>query len=171
MARKGKRRNFNLRRVRVNASIGAGALAPVTVTSGSMTDAVSDPMRFISLHASYAWGGKQVADDGCTFGVAHSDYTAAEIEECLEETGAMDIGDKIAQEKANRLVREIGQISGGDSAAGGIMFNDGKPVKTRLNWFMSTGDSLQLWIRNASGVVWTTGSTITIAGNLWVKDC
>ncbi len=163
-------RNYRLRRVRMAAAIGAGALASVDVQSGVLGDPTEDKLRVISVEFAYAWGGKQPADDGCQFGLAHSDYSAAEIEECLEAQGAIDLGDKLAQEQSNRLVREIGIMSGGDSAAGGIMFNDGRPVKTRLNWLLAAGDQLQLWIRNSSAVIWTTGSTVSVTGNLWVKD-
>ncbi len=172
MARKGRKRRFNLRKVKVASAVAAGALATEDVVSGAITSAAADKLRFVSLNASYTWTniGSGV-DDGCTFGVAHSDYSAAEIEECLEQAASIDLGDKIAQEKGNRLVREIGTISaGGAGAAGGQAFNDGKPTKTRLNWLMSAGDTLSLWIRNASGTVWTTGSGVAVSGDLWVRD-
>lgn len=173
MAKKRRSRRFNLRRVRINAALAAGALASLDVTSGVVINASANPYRLISLDLSYSWSdiGASI-DDGCVFGVAHSDYSAAEIEECLESITSIDRSDKIAQERSNRLVREIGTIAGTGAAIneGGGSFNDGKPVKTRLNWWMGIGDQLQLWIRNASGTVWTTGSSVTLAGNLWLKD-
>ncbi len=167
-----RRRRFTLRRVRIASKSLAGALAANDVAVNAVTNQVTDQMRFISLDASYSWADiGQDIDDGCSFGVAHSDYTATEIEEALEAGGSMDLGDKVAQEQANRLVRELGTISSaGGPSAGGAQFNDGKRLKTRLNWLMSTGDTLNLWIMNISGVVWTTGSGVTIVGNLWVKD-
>ncbi len=173
MANKGRRRKFNLRRVRIASASAAGALAAGDVVSNQVTDATSNTVRFMSVNASYAWsdlGGG--ADDACTFGLAHSDYTAAEVEECLEAGASMDIGNKVAREQANRLVRQIGTITGSSGGVGssGFSFNEGNPVKTRLNWLMSIGDRLHVWIRNSSGVVWTTGSSVTINGDLWVKD-
>ncbi len=174
MGKKGRRarRNFNLRKVRINGALSLGALAALDVISGAITSTVSDKLRFISVNASYSWSDfGALADDGCVFGLAHSDYSTAEIEECLEANTAMDLGDKVAQERANRLVREIGTI--GSNAAGslsGEAFADGRKVKTRLNWLMSEGDSLSIWVRNASNTVWTTGSSITMAGEIWVKD-
>ena len=170
---KGGKRKFNLRRVRISSTSAAGALAAADVVSNAVTDTVKDPMRFISVKAAYSWTDiGAIIDDGCTFGLAHSDYTAAEVEEAIEAGGSMDLGDKLAQEKANRLVRTIGTISqaGALAAAAGAQFNDGRVNTTRLNWLMSTGDTLNLWVRNSSGVVWTTGSGVTIEGNLWVKD-
>ncbi len=142
----------------------------MTVAATSVT---SEQIWIISINAAYSWSDiGAIIDDGCTFGWAHSDYTAAEVEECLESFASIDLGDKIAQEKSKRLVREVGTISnsGALAAAGGSAFNDGRLVKTRLNWLLSTGDTLNLWIRNASGVIWTTGSRVTVAGEFWVKD-
>ncbi len=173
VAKSKARRRFNLRGVRVNSSLAIGALAASDVISGTVTNVAADKLRFISLHAS--WGIANLGaliDDAFTFGVAHSDYSAAEIEECLESGASIDLGDKVAQEQANRLVREIGQIDGmgGTGAQGGLSFNDGKPVRTKLNWLMSAGDALQIWVRNNSGVVYTTGALLTISGRLWVRD-
>ncbi len=168
-----RKRRMNLRKVRINSSLTIGALASADVVSGVVTNAAADKLRFISLLASYGISDVgAVVDDSFAFGVAHSDYTAAEIEECLEAGGSINLGDKIAAEQANRLVREIGTInpSGSSTAAAGIAFNDGKPVKTRLNWLMAAGDQLQLWVRNNSGNVYTTGAALSISGDLWVKD-
>ncbi len=171
-AHRRKRRRYNLRKVRIAASSDVGALAALDVASNVIINAASDTYRLISIIASYAWSGKALVDDACSFGLAHSDYTAAEIEECLEAVTAIDLGDKVAQERANRLVREIGTFGSGPAVAGdgGMMFNDGRRVKTRLNWLMSIGDQIQLWMRNGSGVIYTTGSSITIDGEFYLKD-
>ncbi len=176
MARKGhgrKRRRFNLRRVRLQAELAVGALAADDVVSGAITQAGVGTMRFMSIKANWSildLGSS--TDDNFQFGVAHSDYTAAEIEECLEAQGAIDVGDKVAQEQSNRLVRSIGVLtqSGLTAALGGIQFNDGRPVKTKLNWLMSIGDTLVVWVRNGSANVYTTNALITTIGDLWVKD-
>ncbi len=172
MAKRRRRRKFNMRKVKISSAFAIGALDTADVISGAMTNVTANTLRFISLDCS--WGISNhaaVIDDGYTFGVAHSDYSAVEIEECLEAGGSMDLGDKVAQEQANRLVREIGQINGaGVVVSEGIPFNDGMRVKTRLNWLMSIGDSLHVWVRNASGAIYTSGTTLVVSGNLWVKD-
>ncbi len=173
MAKKRKSRRFNLRRVRIAASLACGALATVDVATPAPIHAVAaDKFRVISLNCSYNWLDiADAIDDGAQFGVSHSDYTDAEVEECLEASGSIDLGDKIAQEKANRLVRQIGNFGSlSGSNLGGRMFNDGKPVRTKLNWLMSASDTVNLWVRNSSGVVWTTGSKIGITGDMWVKQ-
>ncbi len=170
---KHRKRSFNLRKVRVASSVAAGALAAGDVIAQSVTNVAADKMRFISVSAVYSLSniGASV-DDGIEFGIAHSDYTAAEIEECLEAGGSMDLGDKIAREQANRLVRIIGNFGagGGSVTDAGDTFNDGMPVKTKLNWLMSAGDTLVYFIRNTSDVIYTAGTDLTVNGILWVKD-
>ncbi len=174
MARRGhgrKRRRFNLRKVRVNALSAIGALASLDVTGADLTGASVNPYRIVSVDFSYSLTNLgATTDDGQEFGLAHSDYTNAEIEECLEAQAAIDIGDKVAQEQSNRLVRTIGQMTGAPGTGAGLSFNDGTPLKTRLNWHISIGDFLRLWIRNGSGIVYTTGASIVTMGNMWIKD-
>ncbi len=161
-----------MRMVRVNAKVAAGALATLDVAVGDLTDAAVDPYRLMSIKASYSWLELQaVIDDGFDFGISHGDYTAAEIEECLEAQAAIDRGDKIALEQANRLVRSIGSIgSGGLVVDQSAVFADGRKIHTKLNWYMATGDKLKGWIRNQSGIIWTTGSFLGVAGEIWIKD-
>ncbi len=155
-----------MRRVRIASQSAAGALASNDVASNAITNAAADKLRFISLIASYDVEGGTSGEGPLNFGIAHSDYTAAEIEECLEAVGGINLGDKIAREQSNRLVRMIGTIDI-DNAEN---FNDGKPVKTRLNWLMSAGDQLQLWILNKDANTISAGAVITVDGDLWVQD-
>ncbi len=169
MAKKGSRsRRFTLRKVRLAATLPVGALASLDVGATQALHAVAtEKFRVTSIDATYNWDDLTGGDTGLTFGVAHSDYTAAEIEECIEASGSIDRGNKIAQEQANRLVREIGTFET-DGTQG--LFNDGKPVKTKLNWVMITGQTLNLWFRNGSGTIYTTGSDILVNGKMWVQD-
>ncbi len=165
------RRKFNLRRVRVASATPAGALASNDVTSAAITGVSTDLLRIVSVDFSYGLSDLgATSDDGQEFGLAHSDYTPAEIEACLEETGQMNPGDLLAREVGNRLVRTIGQMVGAPGTGAGLNFNNGMRVKTRLNWLLSTGDALSLWIRNSSGTVWTTGASIDTIGDMWVRD-
>ncbi len=169
MAKHPKRRKFNLRKVRNANSLLVTALATQDLVKGALTAAVVATTRVVSMEMTWGWSDIAAAiDDGLEFGVAHSDYTAAEIEEALEANSSMDMGDKIRQEQANRLIRSIGVITGSSIVGGGIQFNDGKPIKTRLNWLLNIGDTLDVWVRNSSGVVYSDGSSLTSLGKLWV---
>ncbi len=160
-------KRMNLRKVNQVSRVTPGALASGVPVTQALHTAAADKLRVISVNHSFAWIDKAAADEGAEFGYAHSDYTAAEIEECLEAFTSIDLGDKIAQEQANRLVRSVGTIAG--DASGG-RFADGRKVKTRLNWLLAAGDAIHLWVRNSSGTVWITGSEILVNGEMWVKD-
>ncbi len=169
--RRGKRR-FNLRRVRVSTELALGTLASDVAVTNSLTGTSAGAYRLVS--AKLIWSQSKAVDgEGpVTVGYAHSDYSVTEIKECLEAFAAIDQGDKIASEKANRLVRTVGTISArgpGGAVAGGNL-NDGKPVKTRLNWLINIGDSVNMFVFNESIAVLTTGSVVNAQGDLWIKD-
>jgi len=167
------RRKFTLRKVSMTPAFAVGALATLDVISAAGTSATTNTLCVMSIDVAWAISDLGASiDDAFQFGVAHSDYSAAEIEECLEATSSMDLGNKVEQERANRLVRSIGIITqvGAASVTGGLNFNDGRPKKTKLNWLLSIGDTLDVWVRNGSGSVYTTGSILSGIGHLWVKD-
>ncbi len=165
MAKKPVRRGkFTLRRVNIVGAISPGALGASAVAISALTNNVTNEIIVTSLDAAWAWIDRAAIDDGCQFGVSHSDYSAAEITECLTAANSIDLGDKIAQEQANRLVREIGIF-----AADGI-FNNGERKRVKLNWRLNEGDNLTGWVRNSSGTVYTTGSGVSANGRIWVKD-
>ncbi len=166
-----KRRKFNLRKVRLATSVAIGALASSDVISTNISAASTNPYRLMSVDLTYSLTDLgATSDDGQQFGLAHSDYSAAEVEECLEAQASIDIGNKVEQERANRLVRNIGQITGNAGTLAGMSFNDGVSFPVKLNWHMAIGDQLNLWVRNGSSTVYTTGALIVMVGNLWVKD-
>ncbi len=169
--RRRPRRRFNLRRVRIADELSIGALATLDVISAAMSASASDPVRVISLVATFAITNLGASsDDGQEIGIAHSDYQANEIEECLEAQGSIDMGNKVAQEQANRLVRSLGFATESPGTGAGMAVNNGQPIKVKLNWLLSSGDSLVMWVRNGSGTVYTTGAALNVIGNMWVKD-
>lgn len=171
MAKRGaNRRKFNLQEVRVAAAVSAGALAALDLAQAAMVLASGDTYRLISCKLAYNWLDIQAAiDDGAQFGLSHSDYTDAEIEECLEAGTSMDLGNKVGQEQANRLVRQIGTIGNRAASGGGMAYRNGEMIHTKLNWLMAIGETLNLWVRNSSGTVWTTGSSLGATGSIWIK--
>jgi len=173
MARKKpyRRRRFNLRQVRIISSSAVTALAALDVVTSAITAVSVNRYRLVSVNLSYQLVDLgAVIDDGQEFGLAHSAYTAAQVEECLEATTAIDQGDKIAQERANRLVRSIGIFGGAPQADGSLTFNDGRRRRTKLNWLMGIGDTLNLWVRNGSGTIYTIGASVIVSGDLWLND-
>ncbi len=171
MARRRRSRKFNLRQVRVSSTVALAALAPADLVAGAIGGTADSPVRIVSFKGTFSWIDKAQIDGGAEFGLAHGDYTAAEIEECLEATTSMALADKIAQERANRMVRVLGTITGNQAIAGGeAPANDGRPIKVKLNWLIPSGENISAWIKNSSGVVYTTGSSLSVLGSFWVKD-
>jgi len=159
-----KRRSFNLRRVRVTPEMPIlNVLSDVAVKQAISAVAVST-YRAISLKGLWAITNLTVNEGPLTVGVAHSDYTVLEIQECLISQASIDPGNKVEQERANRLVRLIGSFN-----EDGVL-NDGEPVSTKLNWLIAIGRSVDMFIFNESTSQLTTGAVLNFTGNLWVKD-
>ncbi len=148
------------RKLPINVDVAGGTLAADDVTQTTPSEVMTEERRVLSLEASWGLTGLTATDGPLVVGVAHSDYTATEIEEALEAAGAWDEGNLVAQEQAKRLVRQVGILTEEETA-----LNDGQPVKTRLNWRLATGDTLQYWLWNR-GVQLTTGSLVKVSGHL-----
>ncbi len=103
-------------------------------------------------------------------GVAHSDYSDAEIEAWIENTGSWNEGDKVSQEIARRKIKDIGTFEMRDGATAVEVLNNGKPIKTKLNWILLQGQTLRFWVFNeGSSAFSTTSPDYDISGhaNLW----
>ncbi len=155
---KHKGRYKGYRKLPFTVDVAGGTVAADDVTSTTLTEVMTEERRVLSIELSVAMKALTAGDGPVEYGVAHSDYTAAEIEETLEAAGAWDEGDKIAQEQAKRLVRRIGVLTEAETA-----LNEGRPIKVRLNWRIATGDTLQFWLRNR-GIQLTTGMEINAQG-------
>ncbi len=156
----------------VDESLTLAALASKDVVSDVFNETVEERARISSLEASYSLSElTATANAGpIMVGIAHSDYTAAEIEEFIENAGSWSEGDKIAQEIAKRLVRIIGIFSETGVGLSEFVLNDGKPIKTKLNWVLDTGATLKLWVYNlGTAAVATTTPVVHCFGhaNLW----
>ncbi len=105
-------------------------------------------------------------------GVAHSDYSAAEIEEWIENAGSWDEGDLVNQEIAGRKIRKIGIFEVPDGVAESRELNDGRPIKTKLNWILLQGQTLGVWAYNlGQNPLATTDPIVATEGhaNLWPR--
>ncbi len=156
---RGRRRYRGFRKLPFDVDIAGGTLAADDVTQTTFGTTLTEERRVLSIEASWGLTGLAATDGPLVVGVAHSDYTAAEIEEALESSGSWDEGNKVSQEQGSRLVRQVGILTEEETA-----LNDGQPVKTRLNWRLATGDTLQFWIWNR-GIGMTTGSLVKVSGH------
>ncbi len=139
-----------------------GVLASGDVISEALPTVLTQDRRISSVDLLWGVRGLTAGEGPIDAGVAHSDYSAAEIEECLEATGSWSDTDKVAAEQANRLVCRIVTFSGEVAEE---VANDGKPIKTKLNWRIPDGSTLQTWTRNRSGATLTTGGVVVLDGH------
>lgn len=140
--------------------VAGGTIAENDVARTVPGQVMTEERRVLSVEQTIGMDDLTSGDGPIEVGVAHSDYSVAEIEEYLGATAAWDEGNLIAREQSNRLIRRIGIVSEQET-----MINDGKKMKTRLNWRIATGDTIQFWIRNLGDDL-TTGMVMNFQGVL-----
>lgn len=175
MAKKpAKRRQFR-RYIRgsVDHKLQLGTLAPQTLVGSSIADVVTEKAFLSSLRASWSLDnftpGANIGP--ILVGIAHSDYSDAEVEEWLESTTNWNQGDKVAQEQGRRKARIVGQFEiSPTGAASWVALNDGRQTTTKAKWQLITGQTVKIWAYNAgSAAVATTDPQVRVQGhaNLW----
>ncbi len=154
----------------VDEEVVLSTLVARTLISEIFDETVNERTRVSSVEATYSLKDIVAAvDDGLiTVGLAHSDYTDAEIEAVIENTGSWNEGDKVQQEVAKRLVRVVGTFPITQAATEGAqvyVLNDGKPIKTKLNWIMLQGQSLRLFAYNGGSSALTGSASVFSYGH------
>ncbi len=157
---KPRRRRMTGTYIKGNIDINAdlGTLAARTALVVPTADQVSESARLTSIDNIYGLADfSPTVDVGpVVFGVAHGDYTAVEIEEWMELQTGWDVADLVSREISSRLIRRIGTFEESDSSTISSTFNDGKPMKTRLNWALRSGQGLDFWVYNAGTAAFVT---------------
>ncbi len=173
LARKGKgRRMGRYIRGNVNEVLALTTLASLTAILAAFDDTVEERTLISSLVASWAIEGfAQATGDGPVMaGIAHSDYSVAEVEAWIENAQGWQEGDQVAREVGQRKVRVIGTFNN-DGSAAMMHLNDGKKIKTKLNWILNAGQTLSVWAYNLGSGALTTGGVVHVNGhaNLWPR--
>ncbi len=166
-----KRRMGRYIRGNVNEVLALGTLGPVTVISAAFDNVVSERTLVSSVVATYAIENftPNAGDGPIAVGLAHSDYSDAEIQAVMTATASWAEGDLVAQEIAKRKVRRVGVFDPNES---GDVLNDGKAIKTKLNWILNSGQTLRVWAFNTgASTLATTDPDVTVEGhaNLWPR--
>ncbi len=177
MARKkGRRRRRMGKYLRgsVDESLALGTLAAKTVVGIAFDETVNERTLVSSVVARYAITGftPGTGDGPILIGLAHGDYTDAEIEAWIENTGSWNEGDLVNQEIAARKIRRIGIFEIPDAETLAAVLNDGKPMKTKMNWILLQGQTLRLWAYNLGvSAIATTSPEVSAQGhaNLWPR--
>ncbi len=178
MARKGKprRRRSMGRYIRGNIDEfnGLSTLGAKTIATVQFDEVVNERTLVSSIVATYSMTAftKSTGDGPIMVGIAHGDYTATEIEEYLESVDSWDEGNLQEREVRGRKIRKIGIFLNPADEASVAVLNDGKPIKTRLNWILNQAQTLQLWAYNMGTSALATTSPIVSAqghANLWPR--
>ncbi len=163
--RKGRRKRVRLIKGAINQELQPGALAADAAAIQTMNDTVVDRTWALSMEATWAWDG--TAGEGpITVGVMHGDYNAVELEAYLESTTSWDEGNRVEQETRRRAIRTVGVFRGLNSHE---TLNDGRPIKTRLSYIMTAGQTTTIWLYNQSEGPLTTGGILDVQGHIWLK--
>lgn len=130
-------------------------------------DAVETKQWLISADCTWSIRNLTAGQGPIHVGFAHGDYSTTEIAEWFVNSGSWSQGDRIAQEQARRKCRLVGTFSGVSTEE---VLNDGKPVRTRLNFSLEDGQSLAIFAINASGAALTTGSLVYATGKVYCRS-
>ncbi|MFQ0997901.1 hypothetical protein [Gilliamella sp. CG33] len=178
MARKARprrrRRMGRYIRGNIDLDLSLGTLASKTAVLDA-TEVVTEKALVSSIVATYSLSNMTAAADvgPIEVGVAHSDYSLAEIEGYLERTVSWSEGDLISKEISSRKVRRVGVFDfPSPSGSGSYSLNDGKAIKTKLNWILTTGQGLNFWYYNqGTQALATTDPNGNIVGhaNIWPR--
>ncbi len=172
---RGKRKFRAYLRGNVDEVLALSTLASLTLISAVFDEVVDEQCWVSSVRAIWAMQRFSTqADDGpIMVGLAHSDYSDAEIEEFIENTGSWTRGDLVAQERARRKIRIVGIFeTGALSSAEATVLNDGKPITTKCGWMLVTGATLRFWAYNlGTSPLATTDPRLELQGhaNLWPR--
>ncbi len=156
----------------VNMSQNFSALGAKDLASQQVADTVQERAWVSSIKAVYSLSEFTPGNDigPITVGIAHSDYTDAEIEQWVENAGSWTEGNKVEQEISRRKIRLIGVFETPDDAADSVSLNTGKPLTTKLGWILNAGQTCTIWVYNqGSAAVATIVPQMNCDGhvNIW----
>ncbi len=151
-----------------------GTLAGSTLVGTGMAGSVQERTWISSIRAAWSLNDFTPAVDAgpIMVGVAHNDYSDAEIEAWIENAGSWDEGDLVSQEVAKRKIRMVGVFDAAALAEGEAVLNDGKPITTKCGWILNQADTLKMWAYNMGAqALATTTPSLRAQGhaNLWPK--
>ena len=172
MGKKPRRKFRRYVRGRVAETITLGTLAPLASTTTPFDETALEEMWCSSIVGIWMQTNftPALGDGPILVGVMHSDYSGSELEEYLETVGTWSVGDQIAQEIQKRKIRIVGIFDVPEGATQSVTLNDGKPIRTKIGWMISTGQTLDLWAYNLGvSALSTTAPQIDVVGhaNLW----
>jgi len=172
--RRGGRKMGRYLKGAIEESVSFGGLGSRASNADNFDSVVNERTLVTSIVATYTVSNITPATNvgPVLVWVAHGDYSTAEVDAFLTQTGSWNETDLVSQEVAKRKIRRIGIIKQPEALADSGRMNDGKPVKTKLNWILTQGQTLQYGVFNTGSVGYSvTTPTMRAQGhaNLWPK--
>lgn len=164
-ARKRRKRRAKLVYIPVNTALSLSTLADNAVIKGTMQAVFTRRFRVVYVKGYWSLRGGTATEGPISIGMAHSDYSVAEIVEATD-AAVISSSEKIAGERAKRLVRKVGSFPGlatNEELRGN---KGGEAVYTKLNWAIEEDFSLDFWAQNRSGGGLTGGQVLEFDGNI-----
>ncbi len=151
---------------RIRSNMQLGTLASSTLIAAATTVVSDNEYRVFSYKATWSLSDFTAGEGPINVGIAHGDYTSAEIEEWYESQNTMTRGNLVASEQGKRMCRQVGTFAG---IAANETLNDGKPIRTKLNWAVPDGSTLAIWAYNAGNGTLTTSAELNTSGQIFAK--
>ncbi len=156
----------------VNHFLSLGTLAAKTLIGENITNTLTEQAWLSSYKGTWSLSELTPAtgDGPVMVGIAHSDYSDAEIEAWVENANSWNQADLISQEVARRKIRRVGTFMAGDVAAEPQVLADGRMITTKCGWQVTTGQTVKIWAYNmGSSALATTTPIVNTSGhcNLW----
>lgn len=134
-----------------------GALADATVKIQESTLTLNQDFHCVSMEILASATNHTATEGPYMLGIAEATLTVTEIKEAIEAQPLSEF-DIPAIEHAKRKVRLLGSF---DGLATEEHFNDGDPIRAKLNWRVPSGKDLPLvFVVNRSSAPLTTGTLI-----------
>ncbi len=158
----------------VNENLDLSTLGAKVAIEASFDEVVNERTLVSSIVARWSMNNFTPAATAgpILVGVAHSAYSATLIEEWIETTGSWNETDLPEQEIAQRKIRRVGIFDTPDAASDSAVLNDGKAIKTKLNWILNQSQTLVVWAYNlGNAALATTSPQVQVEGhaNLWPR--
>ncbi len=177
MAKHGKRsrRGRKFRRYlagKIRHLLQLGTLGGTTIISTNVVDVLTEKAYLTSVRLAWSLVRMTTAtnDGPIMVGVAHPDYSGAEVEAWIENQASWEEGDVIGQEVGRRKIRMVGVFLNPEGVDVVSRLNDGKPITTKCGWQLQTGQSVKIWAYNlGTSALATTDPEVRAEGhaNLW----
>ncbi len=166
-----RRKGSGLRYLQMTHDLTLTALAAGDVVQGDFSAVLDGEAWAVWAKGLWSIRNLTLGEGPVSCGFAHSDYTAAEIEECLEAAASWAQADQIANEQRRRKVRRVAVMAHLTGAATGeVVANDGVEIFTKLGWKIEDGQTMATWARNQDGAApLTVGGALTFSGIIAVR--